>query len=202
VTAIALILATAVQLRVQGQPWWCACGQWFLITVDAWGSHNSQHLLDPYSLTHLLHGVLFCGLLSLAAPRLSLAWRFALAVAIECAWEVFENSSFVINRYRTATAALGYQGDSVANSLGDILSCAFGFWLAGRLGWWKSLVLFLAIEIVLLLWIRDCLVLNIVMLVFPLKGVRAWQTEGGSQEGIPIARAAFSALSSVGVRLY
>ena len=84
----------------------------------------------------------------------------------------------VITRYRAATAAQGYQGDTVANSMGDILSCAVGFWLASRFGWWKSLVLLLSVELVLLLWIRDSLLLNVVMLICPVKAIRAWQTGG------------------------
>ncbi len=178
-TTVALLVATAAQLHGQGRRWWCACGQWFLWSSDAWGPHNSQHFLDPYSLTHVLHGLLLCGVLALAVPRLRLGWRFVLAVGLECAWEIFENSTFVINRYRAATAAQGYLGDTVANSLGDILSCAVGFCLAGRLGVWKSLALFVAIEVLLVLWIRDSLVLNVVMLLWPLSTVRAWQTGGG-----------------------
>jgi hypothetical protein len=175
-TTFAILVGTAGQLHWQGRQWWCVCGQSFLWTSDAWGPHNSQHLLDPYSLTHLLHGVIFCGVLALAAPRLPLGLRVVLALSMECAWEILENSAFVINRYRAATAAQGYLGDTVANSMGDILSCAVGFWLARRLGWWKSLVLLLAVEIVLLFWIRDSLVLNVVMLLWPLDAIRAWQT--------------------------
>jgi hypothetical protein len=177
-TAVAAMVAAAAQLHWQGRRWWCACGQWFLWTSDAWGPHNSQHLLDPYSLTHVLHGLTLCGILALAVPRLRLAWRFVLSICIECAWEIFENSAFIIDRYRAATAAQGYQGDTVANSMGDILSCAVGFGLASWLGWWRSLALFLAIEVLLLFWIRDSLVLNIVMLICPVQAVRAWQTGG------------------------
>lgn len=177
-TTLAVVFAAAVLLHWQGRRWWCACGRWFLWSSDAWGPHNSQHLLDPYSLTHVLHGVILFGLLTFITPQLEFRWRFMLAVCIECAWEVIENSSFVISRYRAATAAQGYEGDSIANSLGDILSCAIGFYLASRLGWWKSLALFCLIELLLLFWIRDSLVLNVVMLIFPLKMIRGWQTEG------------------------
>lgn len=172
----AVVVATIAQLRAQGRRWWCACGQWSVLSGDAWGSHNSQHVFDPYSLTHLLHGVLFCGIAALALPRLALRWRLVLGVGVECAWEIFENSAFVIARYRAATAARGYEGDSIANSVGDILSCVLGFWLASRLGPWKSLALFLAVELLLLAWIRDSLLLNTVMLLYPLDAVRAWQT--------------------------
>jgi hypothetical protein len=175
--AIAAVLAAAAAvLRAEGRRWWCACGNPSPWSGDAWGPHNSQHFLDPYSLTHVLHGVVLCGALAWACPRLPAAWRLFLAVVIEAAWEVFENSEFVIQRYRGATAALGYQGDSVANSLGDILSCALGFVLARRLGWRWSVVLFLATEAVLLVWIRDSLLLNVVMLIHPLDCIRDWQT--------------------------
>src|SRR5947209_7050197 len=105
-----------MQLRRQGRRWWCACGQPNLWSGDAWGPHNSQHLFDPYSLTHVQHGLIFCGLLAWAWPRMSLAWRLFVAVLVEASWEVVENSQFVIERYRSATAAQGYQGDTVANS--------------------------------------------------------------------------------------
>jgi hypothetical protein len=177
-TTLTILVATAGQLHWQGRRWWCTCGQWLLWTSDAWGPHNSQHLLDPYSLTHVLHGLILCGIMTLAGSRLPLGWRLVLALSVECAWEIIENSTFVINRYRAATAALGYQGDTVANSMGDILSCAVGFWVASRFGWWKSLVLFLAVEVVLLCWIRDSLVLNVVMLICPVDAIRAWQTGG------------------------
>jgi hypothetical protein len=177
-TTIAIMALAAAQLRWQGRQWWCACGRWFPWTGDAWGPHNSQHLLDPYSLTHVLHGLVLCGILAVTASRLSLEWRFVVAVLIECGWEIFENSAFVISRYRAATASQGYQGDTVANSMGDILSCAVGFWAASRLGLRRSLALSLAVEVLLVLWIRDSLLLNIVMLIWPLESVRAWQTGG------------------------
>lgn len=173
-----VIFATAVQLYHQGRRWWCACGEWSLCSGDAWGSHNSQHLFDPYSLTHVLHGVLLWTILVIALPRLPWLWRFALAVGLESVWEIFENSAFVINRYRSVTASLGYEGDSIFNSLGDILSCAAGFWLSSRLGYRKSLLFFLVIEFVLLIWIRDSLALNVVMLLYPVDAIRVWQTGG------------------------
>jgi hypothetical protein len=174
--AIILVLAaTAVQLRSQGRLWWCACGQPSPWAGDTKSSHNSQHLFDPYSLTHMLHGVIFYWLLTWGLPRMPLAWRLALAVSLEAGWEVFENTELVIQRYRMATLALGYQGDSVANSLGDIVSCAIGFLLARRLGTRYSVALFLLVEVVLLFWIRDSLLLNIVMLIRPMDAIKAWQ---------------------------
>jgi hypothetical protein len=174
-TIVAVLAAAVICLHSQGRPWWCSCGQPFLWSGDAQGPHNSQHLFDPYSLTHFLHGIFFCGALAWGFPRLPPAWRLALAVAIEVMWEVFENSQFVIQRYRTATAALGYEGDTIANSLGDILSCGIGFAVARRIGLRGSIVLFLLTELVLLLWIRDDLFLSVVMLIYPVPAIKAWQ---------------------------
>ena len=174
--AIAAVLAvTTYQLRSQGRSWWCACGQPNPWSGDPAGPHNSQHLFDPYSFTHVLHGLVLCGLLAWACPRLRPAWRLCLAVVVESLWEVFENSAFVIERYRAATAAAGYEGDTVANSLGDILSCVAGFALAPRLGARLSVVLFFVMEAILLVWIRDDLFLSIVMLVCPVPAIKAWQ---------------------------
>ena len=174
--AIGAVLALAAALlRAQGRLWLCACGYLLLWTGDAHSSDNSQHLLDPYSFTHVLHGFLFFWALAWALPRLAPAWRLGLAVAIEALWEVIENSEFVIQRYREATAALGYHGDTIVNSLGDIACCAAGFWIARRLGFRRSLALFLTTEILLIYWIRDSLILNIIMLIYPIEAIRNWQ---------------------------
>lgn len=170
------ILALAIlQLRNQGRSWWCACHQYFLWAGDIWSSHNSQHLFDPYAFTHVLHGFAFCWLLMLAAPRVPVSWRLALATLLETAWEVFENTEFVINRYREETAALGYTGDSIFNSLGDILTCIVGFAIAQRLGFKRSALVFVATEVVLILWIRDSLLLEILMLIYPIESLKGWQ---------------------------
>jgi len=107
--------------------------------------------------------------------RLTQSWRLWLAVTVASIWEVFENSNFIINRYREDTAALGYTGDTIVNSLGDILCAGVGFMIAQRLGFKRSLVLFLLVELILLLWIRDSLLLEIVMLVHPFNAIKAWQ---------------------------
>jgi len=171
----AVVAAAAVALRWQGRLWFCDCGRVRPWVSDAWGPETSQQLFDPYSFTHVLHGFALAGLLALVLPRAGWRPRLLLAVAAEAAWEVLENTDFVINRYREATAALGYNGDTVVNSLGDIAACAAGFLLARRLGALRAALVFILTEVVLLLWIRDSLLLNILLLVYPSDTLRAWQ---------------------------
>lgn len=177
-TIVFVLAATTLQLHNQGRLWWCSCGPSFLWTGNAWGSLTSQTFLDPYSLTHLLHGLMFCGLLSLLIRGLPTSWLLCLAVTMEAAWELIENTDTVIEHYRAATAFLGYQGDTVVNSLGDIMCCAIGFIIARTLGWRRGLLLFITTEAVLLIWIRDSLLLEILMLIHPINALKAWQMGG------------------------
>jgi hypothetical protein len=172
---LATVGAAAILLRREGRLWICACGSIQVWSGQVCSANNSQHFLDPYSLTHLLHGFLFFWLLFWLAGRLSAGWQVALAVAIEACWEVFENTNFIIDRYRSATAALGYNGDTVVNSFGDILCCLIGFVIARRLGLRRSLVVFAVLEVVLIIWIKDSLLLEILTLIVPIDVVRAWQ---------------------------
>ena len=174
-TALGVMLSAAVALRLEGRSWWCSCGEPRVWIADAWGPHNSQHLSDPYSFTHVLHGLVFWWLLSWSAPRLAAIWRGVAAIGIEAAWEVAENAAWAIERYRTATAAIGYTGDTVVNSLGDTAFCAIGLVVAQRLGWRRSAVVFFLTEAVLLVWIRDSLLLNVLMLLYPIDAIRQWQ---------------------------
>lgn len=184
----ATFLLTAAVLRLEGRIWFCECDQPRLWVGDPQCEHTSQHLLDPYSLSHLQHGLILYLVLVWLLPDKPAAdgsrpvrrrvLRFWLAVLVECAWEILENSPLVINRYREATAALGYAGDSVWNSLGDVLACVAGYLLADWLGRRRTLVLFAAIELGMILWIRDSLLLNVLMLVYPLEAIKTWQTGG------------------------
>jgi hypothetical protein len=171
----AVVAAAALELRRQGRLWVCDCGRVAAWVSDAWGSETSQQLFDPYSFTHVLHGFIFAGLLALLLPRAGWRPRLLLAVAAEAVWEVIENTDAVINRYREATAALGYNGDTVLNSLGDIAACALGFLLARRLGALRTALVFILTEVALLFLIRDSLLLNVVLLVHPSEKLRAWQ---------------------------
>jgi hypothetical protein len=170
-----LFVVTAIALRLEGRLWICACGSIKLWVGDTCSSDNSQHFLDPYAFTHVLHGVAFYWIISWLWPRMRSTWQIFIAIALEGAWEVFENTNFVIERYRTATAALGYTGDTVVNSLGDTACCLTGFLIAQRLGFRRSLVAFVVVELILLLWIKDSLLLQILMLVSPIEAIRSWQ---------------------------
>lgn len=175
--AIALIIvAAAISLNLQGRVWWCEAGDYWPWSWDVWSRHNSQHVIDPYSFTHVLHGILEFWLIGLIFRRMPLAWRFCLALFIESSWEVAENTQYVINRYREATISLDYYGDSIINSLADIVCCGLGFLIAMRLRFWRSLALFVATEVILLFWIRDSLILNIIMLIAPIEAIKQWQT--------------------------
>ena len=171
----AVLLLMIVLLRAQGRLFICACGQFEIWTSDTCSANNSQQLFDPYSLTHVLHGFLFFYLMVLVFRRLTRSSQLLLAVVLEAAWEIFENSSFVIDRYRTATAALGYQGDTIVNSAGDLLCAVIGFLIARQLGIRGSLILFALIELILILWIHDSLLLQILMLVRPVEAIKSWQ---------------------------
>ena len=177
---VLIVALTIFQLHNQGRIWWCKWDSpFYLWSSDAWGKHNSQHFLDPYSFTHVLHGFLYFWFLNLIfRNRLSLKWLWFIAIFVESAWEILENSNTVIERYRTATLALDYFGDSVLNSFGDIVSCAVGFIIARKLGFWRSLAVFILIEIVLILWIHDSLLINIIQLIHSFDAIKAWQSGG------------------------
>jgi hypothetical protein len=173
------VLAQAAILHFMGQPWISASG-----TVKLWqgvvqSSENSQQIADWYSLSHVVHGFIFYGVLSLVLPRrIGFAARLALALGIEIAWELLENTDLVIDRYREATISLDYYGDSVVNSVADILAMMLGFWLASRLPVWLTVTLAVAAEVATTLLIRDGLVLNVLMLLWPVEAVRVWQSGG------------------------
>lgn len=170
-----VVMLMIVLLRLQGRLFLCACGHFEIWTGDICSSENSQQLFDPYSVTHVLHGFLFFYLTILVFKRLPQGWLLLPAIALEAAWEVFENSSFVIERYRTATAALGYEGDTVVNAVGDLACAVIGFLIAKKVGVRNSLILFVVIELIMIVWIHDSLLLQILMLVRPVGAIKSWQ---------------------------
>ena len=153
-------------------------GKFGLWDGDIWSGENSQRFADPYSFSHLVHGILFYGFLWLVARKLPVRYRLLIALAVEAGWELLENSPLIINRYREATIALGYTGDSVFNSLSDVLMMAIGFLFAARARTWISLAVIIAMEVGCALWVRDNLTLNIIMLIHPFDAIKAWQMGG------------------------
>ncbi len=172
------VTATVIWLKAYGRGWLGPDNSLLFWYGEANGPGTSQHFLDPYSFTHFLHGVAFFWFIILIGRKLHNSWQFVLAVAFESIWEIVENSPTVIERYREATIALGYNGDSIINSLSDILMCSLGFCFAKAIGWEKSLLLFIAVELMLLFWIRDNLTLNVIMLIYPVEAIKTWQGLG------------------------
>lgn len=174
---IAIVATLAIVLLAMGRPPICTCG-----TVRFWegavnSPGNSQHFTDWYSFSHIVHGLIFYGVTWwLLRGRMAGDMRLVVAVLVEAAWEMLENSPLIIERYRSATIALGYAGDSVINSLSDVTMMIVGFLFAGRAPIRISILLALALELLMLVAIHDNLTLNIVMLVWPVDAIRDWQS--------------------------
>jgi len=178
IAAFLILAIAAAALLAMGRNPICGCG-----TVDLWvggrdSPKTSQMLADWYSLSHIVHGLLFYALLWLVARRWPVQLRFLIALLVESAWEIIENTPLVIDRYREAATALGYNGDSVINSLSDILMMCLGFLLARRVPLWAAIVTVLLLELIPLLVIRDNLTLNILALLAPNHAIQTWQASG------------------------
>jgi len=176
--AVLIVAAAAAILLAMGRNPICTCN-----AIDLWvggrdSPRTSQMLADWYSFSHIVHGLIFYAALWLIARRWPVQWRFIVALLVEASWEVIENTPMVIDRYRTTTAALGYTGDSVLNSVSDILMMVVGFFVARKLPVWASIALLVVLEVIPLLVIRDNLTLNVWMLLSPDKAVGAWQAGG------------------------
>ncbi len=175
--ATLIISLTIASLIYLGRNPICECGYiklWHGITKS---SEQSQHLFDPYTFTHFGHGVLIYFILWLVLRKRDIKTKFLIALGIESLWEVIENTSFVIERYRTATISLDYYGDSIVNSLGDILTMVGGFAFAFYIPVIATIGLFVIIELALGFLIKDNLTLNVVMLLNPSTYVKEWQSK-------------------------
>lgn len=175
VIAGSIIILSALILNFYGRDWFCRCNYVKLWDGVLNGLYDAQHFSDYYTFSHIIHGFAFFGILWLIARRLPLGLRFILAVMLEEAWELFENSNFMIQRYRDTTMANAYRGDSILNSTSDALFMSLGFLLAWKLPLWASIILIIAMEVVVGFLIRDNLTLNIIMLLYPIQAIKKWQ---------------------------
>jgi len=173
-TAAIIALTAAIEFGM-GRIAYCKCGYVKLWHGTVMSPENSQHLSDWYTPSHIIHGLLFYGLFWLWARRVPLSNRFVMAVSLEAAWEVLENTPMVINRYREATIALDYFGDSVLNSVADIVAMSAGFWMASLAPVALSVGAAVAMELFVGFMIRDNLTLNVIMLAYPIEAIKRWQ---------------------------
>lgn len=179
-TLALFVLAVAI-LFAMDRPPLCACGEIKLWHGVVQSSENSQHITDWYSPSHFTHGLIMAGVAFLLWKKWQLfggrpaPWALPIAVFVEAAWEIAENSPMIINRYREVTISWGYSGDSIVNSAADIGWMTLGFLIALRLPWWASVALGLFLELLALAVIRDNLTLNALMLLYPIDAVAAWQ---------------------------
>ena len=173
--ALLVALVAIAILFAMGRPPICTCGTVTLWVSSAASAETSQMIADWYTASHIIHGFLFFAALWLVARRVPIGIRLAIAVFVEAAWEIAENSPWIIDRYRSATAAVGYSGDSILNSTSDIAVMVVGFLLARRLPLWASVLIVIVLELVPLFVIRDNLTLNVIMLLSPSDAIRDWQ---------------------------
>ena len=175
--ALILVVTGAIELWT-GRAAWGTDGKFGWWEADVWSSENSQRVADAYTFSHIIHGMVFYAFLWLVARRLPMRYRFIIALLMEAAWELLENSPLIINRYREVTISLGFVGDSVLNSVSDVVFAGLGFFMAWCSRVWVTILLIIVFELGCLFWVRDNLTLNVIMLVTPSETIKEWQSEG------------------------
>ncbi|WP_442201859.1 DUF2585 domain-containing protein [Rhizobium sp. RAF56] len=176
VACLAVLIAQIVAEYMMGRVPICTCGYIKLFEPVVNSSGNSQHLADWYTPSHIIHGFLFFGLTHLLMRGRPLSMRLFFAMLIESGWELLENSPIIINRYRTATISLDYYGDSILNSAMDTVFMVLGFLFASRAPVALTVAIAIFFELFTGWLIRDNLTLNVIMLVWPLDAIKAWQS--------------------------
>lgn len=185
--SLAIAILTIAILYAMNRPPICECGYVKLWHGQINDAGNSQHITDWYTPSHIIHGMIFYALGWLLFAKWQIGgakavhWGLPLAVFLEAAWEVLENTQMVIDRFRSVTANFGYSGDSILNSAADIGWMAFGFWLALRLPVKVTVGLAIIGEVVAAIVVRDNLTLNVIMLLSPIEAIAEWQAAGGVQ---------------------
>lgn len=178
ITILAVIAAQMVGLRLMGRPFFCACDALRIWSGEVLSPETSQQISDWYSFTHIEHGLIFYFVGWLLLPRLSVGRRFLLAVAVEVAWELLENSASFVEVYRRQALAIGYTGDTIVNSVADVGFMSLGYLIAARAPVWFSAALLVVIEGALVASIRDSLALNLLNFIHPVEAIARWQSKG------------------------
>jgi hypothetical protein len=172
---LGLLALQALVLHALGRVWICTCGTLRFWVGDIHSAELSQQIFDWYTPSHVIHGMLFYGILHLLLPRTPVLARLALAVGLEVAWEIAENSPWVIEAYRKQALAAGYTGDSILNSVLDTVAMMAGFALARLLPWQATVALALLAEVTVGALVHDNLTLNILNFIHRFPAIEAWQ---------------------------
>lgn len=179
---LGIIVVQILVLFFIGREAICTCGFIKLWEGDVMSASNSQQIADWYTFSHIMHGFIFYGFFVFISKKffgrvggLPLGLIFIGAVLLEVGWEIIENSTWIINYYRNNTVSLGYIGDSILNSVFDVIWMAIGFVMARKLPVWIIITLIVIFELMTGLIVRDGLLLNILMFIYPAEAIKVWQ---------------------------